>query len=265
MARGLFDLTGKVAMVTGGNGGIGLGFATGVAKQGGDVVIWGRNKQKNADAKKALEQYGGRVTAREVDISSEEEIIAGYKALMGEYGRIDAVFANAGPPPTTNSSIDDLTTELWHKFLGTAFHGSFYTLREGARHMVERAKGGELGGSLVFCGSLSMFQGLAGKPQYASAKAGMGAVVRAFAVEFAKYGIRANTVAPGLIRTNIGGSESPEHDKMFQYFATKIPMGRTGTPADFEGIAAYLASDASAFHSGDTIVIDGADLIKLGY
>jgi NAD(P)-dependent dehydrogenase (short-subunit alcohol dehydrogenase family) len=265
MTKGLFDLKGKVALVTGGNSGLGLGFARGIAKQGGDVVIWGRRADKNAAAKKELESFGVRVAAREVDVSSEEAVIAGYKALKDQFGRIDCVFANAGPPPTTNSSLDDLTTKHWHEFLGVAFHGAFYTLREGARLMVDRAKAGEPGGSLVFCGSLSMFKGLAGKPQYAASKAGMGAVIRAFAVEFAKYGIRANTIAPGLIRTDIGGSESKEHDQMFKYFASKIPMGRVGLPADFEGIAAYLASDASSFHTGDTIVIDGADLINLGY
>jgi NAD(P)-dependent dehydrogenase (short-subunit alcohol dehydrogenase family) len=265
MSKGMFDLTGKVAMITGGNSGIGLGFARGIAKQGGDVVIWGRRADKNAAAKKELEAFGGRVSSREVDVSSEQAIIDGYKALMDEFGRIDFAFANAGPPPVTNSTLDDLTTEHWHEFLGVALHGAFYTLREGARLMVERAKAGEPGGSLVSCGSLSIFKGLPGKPQYAASKGAMAAVVRSMAVEFAKYGIRVNTVAPGMIRTDIGGSQSSQHDEIYKYFATKIPMGRVGLPADFEGIAAYLASDASSFHTGDTIVIDGADLVNLGY
>ena len=265
MAKGLFDLTGKVALITGGNSGIGLAFARGIAKQGGDVVIWGRRADKNEAAKAELEAFGVRVAAREVDVASEQAVIDGYRALIDEFGRVDFVFANAGPPPVTNSTLDDLTTEHWHQFLGVALHGAFYTLREGARLMVKRAKAGEPGGSLVFCGSLSMFKGLPGKPQYAASKGAMGAVIRAMAVEFAKFGIRANTVAPGLIRTDIGGGESGKHDEMYKYFASKIPMGRVGTPEDFEGIAAYLASDASSFHTGDTIVIDGADLINLGY
>jgi NAD(P)-dependent dehydrogenase (short-subunit alcohol dehydrogenase family) len=90
-------------------------------------------------------------------------------------------------------------------------------------------------------------------------------MVRGLAIELGPLGIRANVVAPGLVRTNIGDSSSAEHDAIFNYMATKIPMRRVGTLEDFEGIAAYLCSDASSWHSGDTIVIDGADLIKLGY
>ena len=118
MSKGLFDLKGKVAMVTGGNSGLGLGFARGIAKQGGDVVIWGRSADKNAAAKKELAALGVRVQARQVDVSSEEQVIAGYEALMAEFGRVDCVIANAGLPPTTNSTLGDLTTKHWHDFLG---------------------------------------------------------------------------------------------------------------------------------------------------
>jgi NAD(P)-dependent dehydrogenase (short-subunit alcohol dehydrogenase family) len=181
---------------------------------------------------------------------------------MAEFGRVDCVIANAGLPPTTNSTLDELTTEHWQAFLGVGMHGAFYTLREGARLMVKRAQAGEPGGSLVFCGSLSMFRGLAGKPQYAAAKAAIGAVIRSMAVEFGMYGIRANSVAPGYIKTGMTG-ESEELSPIDKYFASQTPIPRPGYPADFEAIAAYLASDASSFHSGDTIVIDGAYLARM--
>jgi NAD(P)-dependent dehydrogenase (short-subunit alcohol dehydrogenase family) len=127
--------------------------------------------------------------------------------------------------------------------------------------MVKRAEAGEPGGSLIFCGSLSMFQGLAGKIPYAASKAAMGAAIRCLSVEFGRYGIRANTVAPGYVKTGMTGeSENTPVDK---YFASKTPIPRPGYPADFEGIAAYLCSDAAAFHSGDTIIIDGGSLINL--
>jgi NAD(P)-dependent dehydrogenase (short-subunit alcohol dehydrogenase family) len=262
MARGLFDLRGKVAVVTGGNSGLGLGFARGIAKQGGEVVIWGRSAEKNAAARTELESLGVRAAARQVDVSSEEEVIAGYKALMDEFGRLDCVIANAGLPPTTNSTLDDLTTEHYHAFLAVSMHGAFYTLREGARLMVKRAEAGEPGGSLVFCGSLSMFKGLAGKPQYAASKAAIGAVIRSMAVEFGKYGVRANSIAPGYIKTGMTG-EGEELTPTDKYMASKTPIPRPGYPADFEAIAAYLASDASSFHSGDTIIIDGAYMVNL--
>jgi NAD(P)-dependent dehydrogenase (short-subunit alcohol dehydrogenase family) len=107
-----------------------------------------------------------------------------------------------------------------------------------------------------------MYKGLAGKGHYAASKAGMGAMIRSMAVEFGKYGIRANSIAPGYIKTGMTG-ESAELTPIDKYMAAKNPIPRPGYPADFEAIAAYLASDASSFHSGDTIVIDGAALINL--
>jgi NAD(P)-dependent dehydrogenase (short-subunit alcohol dehydrogenase family) len=260
MAKSLFDLSGKVTLVTGGNSGLGLGFARGVARQGGAVEIWARNAEKNAKAKAELESFGVKVTARQVDVSSEAAVKQGYKELIADHGRIDGVFANAGVPAGTRSLLDT-TSEQWHNVLAVNMHGAFYTLQEGARLMVERAKAGEPGGALVFCGSLSMFQGRAGLGQYAAAKAGIGSLIRCMAVELGQYGIRANTVAPGYVKTEMMGplDTMTPIDKAF---AASIPMGRPGYASDFEGIAAYLVSDASAFHTGDTIVIDGADLIK---
>jgi NAD(P)-dependent dehydrogenase (short-subunit alcohol dehydrogenase family) len=259
MPKGLFDLTGKVAVVTGGNSGLGLGFARGIAKQGGDVAIWARSADKNAAAKAELESYGGRVASRQVDVASEDEVKAAFAALIDEFGRVDCVIANSGIPGMSRSILD-LSTEDYHKLLNVNMHGSFFTLREGARHMVSRAEAGEPGGSLVQCGSLSMFLGLEGKGHYAAAKGAMGAMIRSMAVEFGKYGIRANVIAPGYIKTGMTGEALSPID---QHFAAKTPIARPGYPADFEAIAAYLASDASSFHSGDTIVIDGAYLVRL--
>ncbi len=261
MAKGLFDLSGKVTLVTGGNGGIGLGFAMGVAKQGGDVAIWARNEEKNARAKEQLEAAGaGRVETYKVDVTSEEQIVDGYDKLIRDFGRLDTVFANSGPAPRYNS-VFDMPTAEWHNFLDVALHGAFITLREGARKMVERAEAGEPGGSLVACGSLSLFQGLPGKQNYAASKAGIAAVIRCMAVEFGAYGIRANVVAPGLIMTPMMGGEQNEQ-ALAQHFGPQIPIQRVGYPEDFEGIGAYLCSDASSFMTGETITIDGGYMIR---
>jgi NAD(P)-dependent dehydrogenase (short-subunit alcohol dehydrogenase family) len=107
-----------------------------------------------------------------------------------------------------------------------------------------------------------MFNGLPGKGHYAAAKAGMGAMIRSMAVEFGKYGIRANSVAPGYVKTGMTG-ETPECSSVDKYFASQTPIPRPGYGSDFEAVAAYLASDASSFHSGDTLVIDGAFLVQL--
>ena len=259
MAKGLFDCTGKVTLVTGGNGGIGLGFAMGVAKMGGDVAIWARNAEKSAAAKAELEAAGaGRVIAYQVDVSSEQAIIDGYAQLMADFGRLDCVFANSGASPRYNS-VFDMPSEHWHEFQKTALHGAFFTLREGARLMKARAEAGEPGGSLVACGSLSMFQGLAGKMEYAASKSAVAATIRCLAVELGQFGIRANVVAPGLIMTPMMGGHA---DAIAANFGPQVPIKRVGYPEDFEGIGAYLCSDASSFLTGETITIDGGYMVR---
>lgn len=266
MAQNMFDLSGKVAMITGGNSGIGLGFARGIAKQGGTVAIWGRSEEKNAKAKAELEAFGVKATAQIVDVSSRDAIIAGYEQVMADHGRIDCVFANAGRGPRnqTGSSLN-IDPDEWHDLLNISLHGAFFTLQEGARLMVKRAEAGEPGGSLVFCGSLSMFQGVGGIANYAAAKGAGGAIIRTMAVELGKYRIRANALAPGFIMTRAVVADMGDAHPIAQHFASKTPIPRAGKPEDFEGIAAYLCSDASAFHTGDTIVIDGGAVINPSY
>ncbi|WP_297492467.1 SDR family NAD(P)-dependent oxidoreductase [Acidocella sp.] len=259
MSKGLFDLTGKVTLVTGGNSGIGFGFAMGVAKMGGDLEIWGRSAEKNAAAKAELEAAGaGRVVTRQVDVSKEDQIIAGYAALMAAHGRIDCVFANSGASAQANSFLT-LTNEEYHSLIDLNLHGAYYTLREAAKLMVQRAEAGEPGGSLVACGSLSMFMGLPGKPHYAGSKAALGAIIRGMAVEFGKYAIRANIIAPGLISTGMTGDDQTPVAK---FMGGKTPIPRVGYPADFEGIGAFLASDASSFVTGETITVDGGYMVR---
>jgi NAD(P)-dependent dehydrogenase (short-subunit alcohol dehydrogenase family) len=267
----LFDCTGKVTLVTGGNGGIGLGFALGVAQMGGDIALWARNAEKNEAAKAQLLAAGARhVETYQVDVASEEAIVVGYAKLLEDFGRVDCVFANSGRASKSRSVLT-LDAKEWHDLLEVNLHGAFFTLREGAKAMVARAEAGEPGGSLVYCGSLSMFHGIAGINNYAASKGGMGAVMRGMASELGKYEIRANTIAPGYIKTGIGteGDISEELKariaQVDAHFAAKTPIRRPGTIEDFEGIGAYLASDASRFHSGDTIVIDGGSLIHPPY
>lgn len=259
MAKGLFDLTGKVTLVTGGNGGVGLGFARGIAKQGGDVMIWARSAEKNAKAKAELEAFGVRVETRQLDVSSEQQILDGYRDIKDTFGRVDWVFANsgllAGP-----ASVLELPTEEYHNLVNVSMHGAFYTLREGARMMVERAEAGEPGGSLVACGSLSIFMGMPGMPHYAGAKAAMGAIIRGMAVEFGRYGIRANVLAPGMIDVDPTGASAD--NPIVQQMAAHTPIPRTGKPEDLEAVAAYLCCDGAAFHTGDTLVVDGGYLIR---
>lgn len=263
MPVNMFDLTGKVALVTGGGSGLGLGFATGLAKAGADIVIWGRTTARNEQAAEQLRAHGGRVLADTVDVSSEEQVVAGVARAVERLGRIDCAVANAGNSDMGTGSLD-LSSERWHDLLATNLHGGFYTLREAGRHMRARAEAGDAGGSLLACGSLSIWRGVHGMPHYVAAKGALMSVCATMASDLGRYGIRVNMIAPGYIKTGLGdGNDDPERDARDAFFAGKTPIARPGTPADFEGIAAYLASDAASFHSGDVIVIDGGYMTRL--
>jgi NAD(P)-dependent dehydrogenase (short-subunit alcohol dehydrogenase family) len=258
---GLFDLSGKVVLATGANSGIGLGFLQGCAKHHADVVVWGRRADKNAEALEALKALGARrVHAEAVDVSDEAAVKAAFASTLRELGRVDCVFANAGFHHRADS-FPDLTSEAYHNLLAVNMHGVFYTLREAARHMRERAKAGDPGGSLVACGSLSMFQGLQGMEHYAAAKGGVDAMIKGLAVEMGQYGVRANMLTPGFVLTGFH-EDDPRTTALIERFAAVTPLKRPGYVSDIEGPAVYLASDASKFHTGDNLIIDGGRLIK---
>jgi NAD(P)-dependent dehydrogenase (short-subunit alcohol dehydrogenase family) len=261
MTRGLFDLTGKVVLAAGANSGIGLGFLMGCAKQGADVVVWGRRADRNNEALEQLKAAGaGRVHQEAVDVADEAAVIAAFAASVKAMGRVDCVFANAGF--TTHApSFPDMTSEMYHELLNVNLHGAFYTLREASRHMRARAQAGDAGGSIVVCGSLSIFQGRQGMEHYAGAKGALSAMVKGMAVELGQYKIRTNMIAPGFIMTEMTDS-SPQSEAVAKHFSSITPLGRPGYPSDIEGPAAYLASDASAFHTGDILVIDGGRNVK---
>ncbi|MFP3942354.1 MAG: SDR family NAD(P)-dependent oxidoreductase [Alphaproteobacteria bacterium] len=250
-----FDLDGKVALVTGGNGGIGLGMAEALARAGADVMIWGRNADKNAEARDRLSGYGTRVAALQVDVAGEGAVIDAMAETVSVMGRIDSVIANAGIGMAAPSFLD-LDTETYRKVLSVNLDGAMYTLREAARHMVERAKGGDAGGSLVGVASLAAVEGAARNEHYSASKGGLISMIRGIAVEFARHGVRANAVLPGWIATDMT-SLAQGQPKFEEKVISRVPMRRWGKPEDFGGIAVYLASDASAFHTGDTLVLDG--------
>lgn len=261
MTRGLFDLGGKVVLATGANSGIGLGFLQGCAKQGADVVVWGRRADKNAQAVEALRALGApRAHAEAVDVADEAAVVSAFAATLKVMGRVDCVFANAGFHQRADS-FSDLSSEMYHQLLAVNLHGAFYTLREATRHMRERAKAGDPGGSIVACGSLSIFHGLQGMEHYAAAKGALAAMIKGLAVEMGPYGVRANMLAPGFILTGMA-DDDPRIDAVVERFSAITPLGRPGHVSDMEGPAAYLASDASRFHTGDILVVDGGRSVK---
>ena len=256
MAYKPFDLTGRVALVTGGNRGIGLGMASALAQAGADVVIWGSNPERNQAAEIELLKHGVRVKAQTVDVSNEAQVREGMEEAVAAMGRVDSVFANAGVGFGSPSFVD-MTTDTYRKILAVNLDGVFFTFREACRHMVERAKSGDPGGSIIGVASLAAIEGAARNEAYAATKGAVISMMKSVAVEHARFGVRANAILPGWIATDMtqGAQDNPAFaDKVIP----RVPARRWGQPADFGGISVYLASDASSYHSGDTFVIDGA-------
>lgn len=254
-----FDLSGKVALVTGGNGGIGFGMAEALAQAGADVVIWGTREEKNEEAAKKLRACGKRVATRKVNVAQESEVVDGMAAAIKEMGRIDCCIANAGIGGGA-PSFSQMSIETWRRVHAVNEEGAFFTLREAAKHMVDRANKGDAGGSLVGVASLAGLEGAGRNEAYSATKGAVLAMMRSIAVEHARYGVRANSIAPGWIATDMtAGAQSNQtfQDKVI----VRVPMRRWGKPEDFGGIAVYLASDASRYHTGDTFVIDGGYLV----
>lgn len=252
-----FDLTGKVALITGANAGIGLGYANAIAAAGGDVVLWGRRADRNTEAAAQVSQHGRRVLTDAIDVADEAAQKAGFERAISEMGRLDCVIANAGFAGLT--PMIDLSTEELGRHIAISQVGAFVTLREGARHMVNRAEAGDAGGSLIATGSLTNFLGTWGVGHYAAAKSAIAGMIRNFAVELGAQGVRANMVCAGLIATDMtGGPESG----LKSLAEEKTPIPRMGTPDDLGGIVVYLMSDASRYHTGDLITIDGGRRIN---
>ena len=241
-----FNLTDRVALVTGGNNGIGLGMAGGLAAAGADVVIWGRNAERNAAAAELIERHGTRVVALQVDVAEEAQV-------MDALGKVDSVFANAGVG-AVGTRFDEMTTDEWRRIFGVNMEGVFWTFREAVKHMKPRGSG-----SLVVTSSLSADLGFPRGEHYAATKAGVRALIQGLAVEYGKYGIRANAISPGWVVTGMTDAFI-EGDQFESAVKPRIPLGRWGHPDDFAGIAVYLASDASEWHTGDTITVDGGFL-----
>lgn len=250
-----FDLSGKVALVTGGNGGIGLGMAAALAEARADLAIWGTNAKKNAAAKAGLARSGRRVETLVVDVADEAAAEEAMAETIRRLGRVDACFANAGVTGRARSMFDIDGKEL-RRVVAVNLDGAFFTLRAAARHMVARAEKGDPFGRLVGMASLAARSGAARNEHYAATKGALVAMLKAMAVEFARYGITANAILPGWIETEMT-ADWFAGEKFRATVLPRIPMRRWGRPEDFGGIAVYLASAASAFHTGDEILIDG--------
>jgi NAD(P)-dependent dehydrogenase (short-subunit alcohol dehydrogenase family) len=250
----IFDLSGRVTLVTGGNSGVGLGLAEGLAQAGAVVCIWGTNETKNTAALEHLSKYSSSVSAMRVDISDEEQVRDSISRLVSEQGHLDACFANAGISGMFgNPDFVDSDMGEWQRMMGVNIAGTYVTLREAARQMIAQGDGGSLVATASLAGAVF---GAPRDEAYAVTKAGIVGLTRSLAVALGKHRIRVNALLPGW-------TMSPQFEPwtrnpgVSERIMSRIPLRRFGEPSDWAAIAVYLASPASSFHTGDQFRIDG--------
>src|SRR5574341_1632332 len=246
----LFDLTGKVAIVTGGNGGIGLGMAKGLAQAGAAVAIAARNAQKSAQAVQELERLGTKAIAVSTDVTSQASIAEMAKTVAAKLGRIDILVNNAGT--NIRKLPQDLTAAEWHQVIDTNLTSAFLCSQA---VYPELKKAG--GGKILNNGSMMSIFGAPWTPAYAASKGGMVQLTKALATAWAKDNIQVNAVLPGWIDTDLTRKAREQVSGLSGRVLARTPAGRWGTPDDFMGIAVFLASPASAFVTGTVIPVDG--------
>ncbi|WP_326534341.1 SDR family NAD(P)-dependent oxidoreductase [Pseudorhodoferax sp.] len=248
-----FNLSGRSALITGGNGGIGYGMARALLQAGASVSIWGSNADKTANAHEALARECGdaaRVHSAVCDVGDEAAVEQAFAATVAALGPIRACFANAGVS-SKGTVLMDMSLEEFRRVQRINVEGVFLTLRTAARHMAAHG-----GGSLVATASTAAVEGAARNSHYGASKGAVTSMVRALAVELARHQIRVNSILPGWIETEMT-SRSFANEKFAGNVLPRVPARRWGSIDDFGGIAVYLASDAAAYTTGEQFVIDG--------
>jgi NAD(P)-dependent dehydrogenase (short-subunit alcohol dehydrogenase family) len=247
----MVDLTGKVFVITGGNGGIGLGMAEGIAQAGGSLVLWGRREEKNLEAVARLKALGARATAHVCDVSNEGDVITTMQRSVEDFGRLDGLFANAGRSGTGTRFVD-LSLAEWRSMMAVNLDGVFLTFREAAKVLIEQGEGG----SLVAVSSTSAVHGAARNEAYGTAKTGLTGLVRALAVAFARHQIRVNSLLPGWTITELAESLY-ENDVFREATTARTPVRRWADPSEFREVGAFLADPSQTFHTGQEVCVDG--------
>lgn len=245
------DLTGRVFVVTGGNSGIGLALAQGIAAVGGNIAIWGRRADRNAAALEALAEYGVTTRAYPCDVGDEQQVVESMKHTVSDFGRLDGCFANAGRPGHGVGFLD-LSLDQWREVMRVNLDGTFLTLREAARYLVDQGTGG----SLVAVSSTSAIHGAAGNEAYGASKTALNGLVRALAVGLARHRIRVNSLVPGWTITDMAGP-AYANDAFREVTTRRTPARRWADPAEFRSIGAFLADPNLTFHTGQELVVDG--------
>jgi gluconate 5-dehydrogenase len=246
---GLFDLTGRVAIVTGASRGLGQYFARALARAGADLVLTSRRRDALAEFTREIEGLGRRALALELDVREQASIEEMALAALAGFGKIDILVNNAGcnvRKPALEVSWDD-----WNLVLDTNLRGSFFVAQAVARHMVER-----LYGRIINIGSVTAVAGYAGLGPYGASRGGIRQLTMSLADDWGPYGVTVNCLAPGWFKT-AQNAVMYEDAEWVAMLTDRIPLGRPGAPHDLDGALVFLASDASAYVTGQTLLVDG--------
>ncbi len=246
----MFDLSGKVAVVTGGNGGIGLGMARGLAAAGAAVVIAARNAERSQAAVREIEARKGSAHAVKADVIDERSVAAMVEATLEKFGRLDILVNNAGT--NIRRPAHELSVAEWHEVLDTNLTSAFLCSK--AVHPVMRRNGG---GKIISIGSMMSIFAASFVPAYAASKAGIVQFTKSIACAWARDNIQANAVLPGWIDTELTRRARQEVPGLHENVLRRTPAGRWGVIDDMAGIAVFLASPASDFITGAAIPVDG--------
>ena len=246
----MFKLDGKVALITGGNGGIGLGMAQGLAQAGARVVIAARNAQKSADAVASLQAFSSDSFALEADVTDEASVAALFAQVAERCGRLDILVNNAGT--TVRKPVDQLALAEWHQVMDTNLTSAFLCCR--AAHPLFKQAGG---GKVINIGSMMSIFGAPYAPAYGASKGGIVQLTRAMAASWAADQIQVNAILPGWIATDLTQAAREQVPGLNERVIARTAAGRWGQPADLAGTAVFLASAASDFVTGTAIPVDG--------
>lgn len=250
MATKQFDLTGKVAIVTGGNGGIGLGMARGLAASGADIAVVARNEAKSAAAIAELRRHGVKAIAVTTDVTDQAAVSAMVGRVQHELGRIDILVNNAGI--TVRKPPHVLSIEEWNSIIQTNLTSAFICSQ--AVYPAMKAAGG---GKIINIGSMMSIFGASFSPAYAASKGGIVQFTRSCACAWAADNIQANAILPGWIDTELTKGARQQIDGLHDKVLARTPAARWGAIDDFAGVAVFLCSAASDFVTGTAIPVDG--------
>jgi 2-deoxy-D-gluconate 3-dehydrogenase len=252
----MFDLSGRVAVVTGGNGGIGLGLAQGLAEAGATIVIAARNAEKNAAACAAIAEAGGKAIAVPTDIRNAEQCRAVVDRAVAECGRVDILVNNSGI--NYRKQAHEFTLEDWHDVIDTNLTAAFVLSQAVYPHYVKQG-----GGKIINIASIAAVMANPFGVAYSPSKGGIVQMSRALAVAWGKDNVQSNAILPGWIDTPMSVRTRATLPELHNTVIARTPAGRWGVPEDFAGAAVYLASAASNYVNGAVLVIDGGYSVKI--